>query len=184
MPAAGIALILAAVTVATVVVIRDGAEKVPSPPTGVTLVRDGAPPALQKVVIAAVAGIRDRDVDGLAALDVDVDTHRRGGHKSSAGAQWLVGNFAEPLQGPVNVEIRQDENTGVQWNACLTYGTQHRLRLGFTEYGRKGFWPDPDGGGHFSFTAGAYSELVGTAPKPRTRARSFCEDGEMFAPSS
>lgn len=174
----GAALVLLVATV-TIAVVRGREQPSPVPPSGVRLEGSGVPPELQEAVFETIVRLRKRDVQGLAALDVNLDTHSRGGTKALAGAQWLITNYADLFQGRVDVELRLDELSSVGWDACFSYGSpQRRLLLDFIRYGRKGFWPDPDGGDGFSGTAGAYAGLLGKKPEPRTDLPDvFCDDG-------
>ncbi len=155
-----------------------------TPPTDVVLTGEGDD-ALRETVSAVITRLRQRDVTGLAALDVDLDSHRRGGAKSEAGARWLITHFADPLRGPIQVEIRHDDNAYPLWHACLSYASaRKKILLDFNSYGKKGAWPDPNDGGKYSFTAFSYADLVGHEPQiGGVKTGLFCDAGDLFPPS-
>ncbi|WP_030175220.1 hypothetical protein [Spirillospora albida] len=128
--------------------------------------------------------LRRRDVARLANLDVDLDTRHRGGSKAEAGAKWLITHFADAVQGNVRAEIRQDDNAGQLWHACLSYGSRgQKILLDLNSYGKRGQWPDPNGGDKYSFPAHTYAALVGSVPQPgRQIDGRFCAEGDLFPP--
>ncbi len=139
---------------------------------------------LRQRVSDVIERLRQRDASRLAEFDVDLTTHRRspGGE---AGAKWLITHFATPLQGPVQAEIRQDENTALNWHACLSYGhDQRKLLLTFTTYGKKGVWPDPNGGDKYAFPVHVFKELTGRPPHPNEAIPGlYCNEGQVLPPS-
>ncbi|MEV5575309.1 hypothetical protein AB0L06_35170 [Spirillospora sp. NPDC052269] len=139
---------------------------------------------LRERVSDVIVRLRQRDAAQLAEFDVDLTTHRRLAD-GEAGARWLIDHFSAPLQGPVQAEIRQDENADPNWFACLSYGhDQRKLRLTFVTYGKKGVWPDPNGGDKYAFPVHVYAELTGKDPQPRkVEAELFCDEGEVLPPA-
>ncbi|RFU39518.1 hypothetical protein DZF91_22140 [Actinomadura logoneensis] len=153
------------------------------PPPGVTFSGDDNA-SLRKRVAAVIVRLRQRDAAGLADFDVDPTTHERS-ESGVNGAGWLITHFATPLQGPAHVEIREDDNNGINWFACLSYGRDRRkLRLTFVTYGKKGVWPDPSGGDEYAFPVHVYAELAGRPPRTQKAvAGLFCNDGEVLPPA-
>ncbi|RMI43793.1 hypothetical protein EBO15_15085 [Actinomadura harenae] len=153
------------------------------PAAGVTFTGEGDS-RLRQRVSDVIERLRQRDASGIAEFDVDLTTHRRS-PDGEAGAQWLITHFATPLQGPVQAEIRQDENAGLDWYACISYGhDQRKLRLDFVTYGKKGVWPDPNGGDKYAFPVHVYNELAGRGPYPnKPMTGLFCNEGESLPPA-